>query len=58
MPLKSFNNSHNSVVATDSKVVALADIVGENDSRSLADAREHGQQNSSLKGLSFINDDK
>jgi hypothetical protein len=48
MPLKSFNNSHNSVVATDSKVVALADIMGENDPRSLADAREHGQQNSSL----------
>jgi hypothetical protein len=28
MPLESFNNSHNSVMATDSKVVPLADIVG------------------------------
>jgi hypothetical protein len=58
MALKSFNDSHNSVVATDSKVVPLSDIVGENDPRSLADAREHGQQNSSLKRLSFINYDK
>jgi hypothetical protein len=58
MPFKSFNNSHNSVVATDSKVVALADIVGKDDPRSLADAREHGEQNSSLQRLGFINDDK
>jgi hypothetical protein len=28
MAFKSFNDSHNSIVATDSKVVPLADIVG------------------------------
>jgi hypothetical protein len=28
MPLKGFNDSHNSVMAADSKVVPLADIVG------------------------------
>jgi hypothetical protein len=39
MALKSFNNSYNSIVATDSKVVPLADIVGEHHSRSLADSR-------------------
>jgi hypothetical protein len=48
MPLKSFNHSHNSVVTTDSKVVALANIVSQDHSRSLADAGEHGEQDSSF----------
>jgi hypothetical protein len=48
MPFESLYNCHNSVVTTDSKVVALTNIVSQDHSRSLADAREHGEKNSSL----------
>ena len=45
-------------MATDSKVVPLANVMGQNDSGGGADSREHGQKNSALQRLSFINDDK
>jgi hypothetical protein len=39
--LQGFNNSDHTIVATDPKVVALGNIVGQDDPRCLADSREH-----------------
>ena len=47
-----------SIMATDSQVIALGNIVGEDDPRALADAREDCQENSALERLSLIDDHK
>ena len=46
--LERFHHGDDAIVATDPQVVALGDVVGEHDSRSLADSREHGEQNSAF----------
>jgi hypothetical protein len=46
------------IVAADSQVIALGDIVSQDDSRGLADSREDCQQDSPFEGLSFIDDHK
>jgi hypothetical protein len=56
--LERFNHGDDAIVATDPQVVALGDIVGKDDSRSLADSREHSEQNSSFQRLGLIHDDK
>jgi hypothetical protein len=40
------------------QVVALGNVVGEDDAASLAEAAECGEENWSLKVLSFVDDDK
>jgi hypothetical protein len=49
MALEGLNHRHNSIMATDPQVIALGNIVGHDNSRSLADSREHGEQNSSFQ---------
>jgi hypothetical protein len=58
MALQGFDDGHNSVMATDSQVVALGDVVGKDDSGALADSGENGQENSALEGLGFVDDHK
>ena len=56
--LEGLNHCHDSIMATNSQVIALGNIVGHDNSRTLADSREHGEQNSSLQRLGFIDDDE
>ena len=56
--LEGFDNSDHAIVATDSQVIALGNVMSEDNSRALADSGENGQENSALKGLGFIDDDK
>ena len=58
MTLKRFDHSRDSVVATDSQVVALGDVMGQDNSRSLANSGKDSEKNSPLQGLSLINDHK
>ena len=58
MALQSFNNCHHTIMATDSKVVPLANVMGQDDSGGCADSGEHGQEHAALQGLSFIDDHK
>jgi hypothetical protein len=46
--LERFDHSDDAVMATDPQVVALGDVVGEDDSRSLTDSGEHSEQNSAF----------
>jgi hypothetical protein len=38
-----FHHCNNAIVAADSQVIPLGDIVGENNARTLADARKDGE---------------
>lgn len=58
MTLQGLNHRHNSVMAPDSKVVALGDIVSEYDSRTLTDSREDCQKDPSLQGLGLIDNNE
>ena len=44
-----FHHCNNAIVASDSQVISLGDIVGENNARTLADARKDGEQNASFQ---------
>jgi hypothetical protein len=46
--LERLDHGDDAIVATNPQVVALGDVVGENDSRSLTDSREHSEQNSAF----------
>jgi glycerophosphoryl diester phosphodiesterase len=46
---QSFDHSNDAIVATNSQVIALGNIVSQNNSRRLADSREHCQQNATFK---------
>jgi hypothetical protein len=48
MALERFDHGDDAIVATDPKVVSLGDIVGKDDSRALADARQDGEENSAF----------
>ena len=58
MALERFDHGDDAIVAANAQVIALSNVVGQNYSRALPDAREDGQQNSAFEGLSFIDDDK
>ena len=58
MSLQGFDDRCDSIVATDAQVVALGDVVGQNDARALANSRENSQENSSLQRLGLIHDHK
>jgi hypothetical protein len=46
--LQGFNDGDHTIVATDSKVVSLGNIVGQDDPRCLADSRKDCQQDASF----------
>jgi hypothetical protein len=56
--LQSFDHGNDTVVPAYSQVIALGNVVGQDHSRRLADAREHGEQNSAFERLGFIDNDK
>jgi hypothetical protein len=58
MALQGFNDRDNSVMATDPQVVALGNIVGQDDSGGGSDSGKDGQKNSPFQGLGLIDDDK
>jgi hypothetical protein len=58
MALEGFHDGHNSVMTTDTQVVALGNVVSEDDSGALADSREDGQENPAFEGLGFVDDHK
>jgi hypothetical protein len=55
---QSFDHGNDAIVAANSQVIALGNIMGQDHSRRLANARKHGEQNSAFKGLGFINNYK
>ena len=58
MALEGLDHCHNAIVATNPEVVALGDVMGEDDSGALANSGEDGEQNSALQGLGLIDYDK
>ena len=58
MALQGFDDGHNSVMTTDSQVIALSNVMSEDDSGALTDSGEDGEENAALKGLGFIDDDE
>jgi hypothetical protein len=58
MALQSFHDRDNSVMATDPQVVALGNIVGQDDSGGGSDSGKDGQQDSPFQGLGFVHDHK
>ena len=58
MALQGFDDRCDSIVASNAQVIALGDVVGQNDARALANSRENSEQNTSLKRLRLINYDK
>jgi hypothetical protein len=58
MALEGLNDCDDAIVAADPQVIALSDVVGEDNSRSLADSREHSKQNSAFERLGLIDDHK
>jgi hypothetical protein len=55
---QSFDHGNDAIVAANSQVIALGNVVGQDHSRRLADAREHGEQNSAFERLGFIDNYK
>jgi hypothetical protein len=56
--LERFDYGDDAIVATDPQVVALGDVVGQDNSRSLADSGEHREENAAFQRLGFVHDDK
>jgi hypothetical protein len=48
MAFELFDDGNNTVMAANAQVIALGDIVGENNSRPLADSRKNCEQNSAF----------
>ena len=57
MTLKCFHHCNDAIVASDSQVVPLGDIVGQDHPGPRTNPRKDGEQDASFKGLGFINDD-
>lgn len=57
MALEGFNDGDDSIMATDAQVIALGNVVGQDDAGVLADTRENGQEHTPFQRLGFINDD-
>jgi hypothetical protein len=58
MSFEGFNDCNNAIMAANSEVVPLGDVMGQNNSGALADAGENSEKNSSLEGLGFINNNE
>ena len=58
MTLEGLDDSDDAIMASDSKVVPLGDIVGEDHSRPLADPGKDGEKDASLQRLGLIDDDE
>ena len=56
--LELLDDRSDAVVATDSQVVALGDVVGECDARTRAEAREHSEQHVAFERLCLVDDDE
>ena len=48
MALEGFDHGNDAIMAADAKVVALGNVVSQDDTRILADAGEDGQKNATL----------
>jgi hypothetical protein len=53
-----FNDGDNPIMAAHPQIIALGNIVGQDDPRTLADSREDGEQDSAFKGLRLIDNDE
>ena len=58
MAFQLLDDGDHAVVSPDAQVVALTDVVREDDTTVRSDAGENGQQDVSLQGLGFVNDDE
>src|SRR5690606_9048349 len=52
------DDRRDAVVPSDAQVVALRDVVREDDARVLADARQDGEEDAALEGLGLVDDDE
>jgi hypothetical protein len=52
------NDRHYPIVASNAQVIALGNIVGQHDSRGLADSRENSEQHAAFQGLRLIDNHK
>jgi hypothetical protein len=48
MALKRFDHGDNAIMATNSQVISLGNIVGKDNPGTLSDSGEHGQKNAAL----------
>jgi hypothetical protein len=55
---QSFDHGNDAIVTANSQVIALGNIMGQDDSGRLANSREHCQQNAAFERLGFIDDHK
>ena len=58
MALQLLDHGNDAVVATHPQVVALGDVVGQDDPAVTTDPREHGQQHIALQRLGLVDDDE
>jgi hypothetical protein len=58
MAFERLNHCNHTIMTAHPQVIPLGDVMGKDYSRALADSREHGKQNTSLKGLGLINNYK
>ena len=58
MAFERFNDRDDSIMAANSQVISLGDVVGQDYPRALTNSGEHGEQNSSLERLGLVNNDE